>query len=150
MDMDIDLQAQFYAEIEQEVLQWLVNLFRDVEFDCEDKLKISRTIEEFERANDYLFNDGPTFFCPFCQKTELQFLPADHGVDQMACPRCAIRFKCLGTPDQFYELIQRRVVQHELICNENMAFFVEPISPNATVQGLNAICMECDFHSNLY
>ncbi|KAG4070222.1 hypothetical protein HA402_003912 [Bradysia odoriphaga] len=128
MDIDIELQAQFYAEIEQEILQW--------------------TIEEFERENDYLFNDGPTFFCPFCQKSELNFHSAE--VDQMVCQRCGIQFKCLGTPDQFHELLQRRLVQHELICVENLNFFVEPIAPNAAVQGLNAICMECDFYSKLY
>lgn len=28
MDMDIELQVQFYAEIEQEILQWSVTQFR--------------------------------------------------------------------------------------------------------------------------
>lgn len=109
---------------------------------------ISRTFEELERENNYLFNDRPTFFCPFCQKAELNVLPTNK--EQISCQRCHIQFKCFGTPEQFHELIQRRLVQHELLCDENIDFFTEPISQNLDLNGLNAICMKCDFYSNFY
>lgn len=114
----------------------------------EQKKTFPRTIEELEREMDYLFDDKPTFFCPFCSKTELTIQP--DNVEQIVCGKCCIRFKCLGTPEQFHEMIQRRLIQHELICDENLAFFIEPISSNSNVQGLNAICMECDFYSKFY
>ncbi|KAJ6635560.1 RIP-like protein [Pseudolycoriella hygida] len=128
MDMDIELQEQIYAEIEEDMLQW--------------------TFAELEQENNYLFNDKPTFFCPFCRKSELIVVPAI--VEQMLCQTCHIQFKCHGTPDQFHELIQRRLVQHELLCDENIEFFTEPISSNFEIYGLNAICMKCDFYSSFY
>lgn len=111
-------------------------------------LTICRTFEELEREDNYLFNESGTFFCPFCEKSELNILPTN--LEQIACQRCCIAFKCLGTPEQFHELIQRRLVQHELVCDEKIGFFCEPISKNLDVNGLNAICMKCDFYCNFY
>lgn len=105
-----------------------------------------RTFEELEREHDYLFNEKPTFFCPFCKKTELSAI----NVDEIKCQKCQIQFKCLGTPDQFHELIERRIVQHELVCDENIEFFTEPMSQDLNFHGLNAICMKCDYYSKLY
>lgn len=73
-----------------------------------------------------------------------------NNVEEIACEKCQIQFKCLGTPDQFHELIQRRIVQHELVCNANIEFFTEPISQDLNFRGLNAICMKCDYYSRLY
>jgi len=128
IDMDIELQERIYTEIEEDILQW--------------------TFEELERENNYVTNDKPTFFCPFCEKSELNMLP--NNVEQVSCQKCQIQFKCPGTPEQFHEKIQRKVVQHELICDENIEFFTEPISENLDFRGLNAICMKCDFYSKFY
>lgn len=111
-------------------------------------IRIYRTFEELERENNYLFNEKPTFFCPICQKHELEVVP--NNDDEISCQKCHIQFKCLGTPDQFHELIQRRVVQHEISCDENLEFFTEPIAGNLNFRGLNAICMRCDFYSKLH